>query len=408
MSLEKIDLNKGLSRQELKELFQAKIRSIVSSDTVISPDDMQQLENKLGGVEQVATLLQKGIDYLGEKPHSRRTFLKVAGLGLVTLLYALSNQNCATTSVREVREESVVYPPLPRHKVQPPKNGCYIGFHSNANLDYYKNLIGKKPKIIIPGSFRMDCRTDFLTELVEAISSHGAIPFVYKTLTIAIPTYGFGNLVGNKEFKKDLMKYARNIVKFGKPIFVCTMRELNCTYDKNLYPWREQPTTAKKVWKHMWQVFEDQGANEYATWVWEVYCPEGYNHDPNIIDNPERYYPGDKYVDWIAFSAYNRKEHSSTNRSFSSLVGATYRQMRRNHPTKPIMMAEFGKFSGSDQARWLEKAFETIKLWKGMKAAIYWPISDLYIGPTNDSSLTGESIEVYKKIMKDPYFIGIK
>jgi hypothetical protein len=79
--------------------------------------------------------------------------------------------------------------------------------------------------------------------------------------------------------------------------------------------------------------------------------------------------------------------------------------MRRFHPEKPIMMAEFAKTTDSRQARWLEKAFETIKSWPGMKAAIFWNSYNAEL--PDPHTLTEESYEVYRKIMKDPYFIGV-
>ena len=80
------NLSKGLSRRELRELFQANARNLVSPDVAIDSGDMQQLENRLGGVEEVGTLLQGSIDYLRENPqHSRRTFLKASLAGLAIL-----------------------------------------------------------------------------------------------------------------------------------------------------------------------------------------------------------------------------------------------------------------------------------------------------------------------------------
>jgi hypothetical protein len=40
----------------------------------------------------------------------------------------------------------------------------------------------------------------------------------------------------------------------------------------------------------IWQVFEDQGTNKYATWVWEMYCleperkvRESYNNSLDLL-----------------------------------------------------------------------------------------------------------------------------
>lgn len=74
----------------------------------------------------------------------------------------------------------------------------------------------------------------------------------------------------------------------------------------------------------------------------------------------------------------------------------------KDYPEKPIMQAEFGKTKHKRQARWIKSAYETIKSWPGMKAAIYWDSVNYGLG--DDYTLSGESSEVYKEIMKDPYF----
>ena len=339
-------------------------------------------------------------DYI-KKDLTRRDFLKkVRQLaltvgGVLTLESLLSS--CALIVLNEKRP--LIYPPLKGHKVQPPQDGCFIGFHAfnESCPDYYRRQIGKEAKILIYDHFTSEIRRDFPIGSIESISSQLAIPFVYKTLNFEVAYHGFKNLVDNKEFKEDLIKYAKDIVNVGKPFFFCTMPELNISS----HIWGRHARTAKKVWKYMWQIFEDTGANEYATWVWEVYCPAGRNHD-----YPNFYYPGDKYVDWIGLSAFSRDSFPSTVISFNALVESTYRAMRGKHPDKPVMMSEFGRTTGSSQARWLRNAFKTIKSWPGMKAAIFWNNDNPYVADPHH--LTAKSFEVYKEIMKDPYFIGAK
>ena len=334
---------------------------------------------------------------------TRRDFLKKSGqaalaVGGGLMLEALFT-SCATTGFTETGP--VIYPPLKGHKVQPPKEGCYIGFHRDFWKPFYESMvekIGKKPKIMIPSVGMAANSTSFPKWAVKYVASKDAIPFIYRDLSIDILLHGFGDLVDNKEFRKDITKYAKDIVKFSEPIFLCTMRELNGDW----FPWGQKPEMAKKVWQLMWQIFEDNGANEYATWVWEVYSPAVLQRK---VDSPEEYYPGDKYVDWIGLSAYGRLKPLSPDLSFSFLEAGTYRDMRNNHPEKPIMQAEFGRTKDKRQPRWIENAYETIKSWRGMKAAIYWDSVNYGLG--DDDSLSEESMKVLKQVLKDPYFRGI-
>jgi hypothetical protein len=90
--------------------------------------------------------------------------------------------------------------------------------------------------------------------------------------------------------------------------------------------------------------------------------------------------------------------------SFSYLVAKTYRDMRTNHPEKPLMQAEFGRTKTKRQPQWITKAYETIKSWPGMKAAIYWDSLNYSLG--DDHTLSGESTKVLREVLKDPYFTG--
>lgn len=333
---------------------------------------------------------------------SRRDFLRKCGQAAVTIGGGVTLDaflgGCATTSFME--KGPVIYPPLKGHKVQPPEDGCYIGFHRDYWNPFYESMvrkIGGKPKIMVISAGMAVNPTSFPQWAVKYVASKDAIPFVYRDLEIDILLHGFTPLVDNEEFRKGMKKYAEELVIFGEPIFVSTMGELN----GNWFPWGQKPETAKKVWQLMWHIFEDNGANEYATWVWEVYSPAAGNRK---IDPPQNYYPGDKYVDWIGLSAYAGTRFLSFGKSFSDMVAETYLDMRKDYPEKPIMQAEFGKTKHKRQARWIKSAYETIKSWPGMKAAIYWDSVNYGLG--DDYTLSGESSEVYKEIMKDPYFIG--
>ena len=357
------------------------------------------------------------LDKIFSNEIDRRDFLRKStdvGLGLTGLLYgvdrfanlfenslegklSLSPQEaeamgCAPGLLYFKEEPPVIYPPLKGQKVQPPKEGCLIGFYPGW-FEVYQREIGAGPKVIIPYFLAM--YNIFPTSEVEEVSSQGAIPFVYRPLANEARVPGLKNLVNDKTFTTEMIQYAKDAVEYGKPFFICTMRELN----GNWYPWGQQSKTAKKAWRHMWQIFEEKGANEYATWVIEYH-----------VDFPlHGYWPGDEYVDWIGLSAYNRAIHRQYYgyRYLSNLINHPYRYFRTNYPDKPIRVEEFGTTIGKDQPRWLRKAFETIKSTPGLKAAIYF--DNVYnITFYDDHTLSRESMKTLKELLKDPYFIGAK
>ena len=63
-------------------------------------------------------------------------------------------------------------------------------------------------------------------------------------------------------------------------------------FNAGWWQWSRKPDTTP-AWKHIWEIFEEQGANQYATWVWEAFSPVKYL---KYVTDPEPYYPGDKYL----------------------------------------------------------------------------------------------------------------
>ena len=57
----------------------------------------------------------------------------------------------------------------------------------------------------------------------------------------------------------------------------------------------------------------------------------------------ENYYPGDGYVDWVAFSAYGpQTPKQNEGESFRGMADSCYKRLRKLAPEKPVIVAEFG------------------------------------------------------------------
>lgn len=182
------------------------------------------------------------------------------------------------------------------------------------------------------------------------------------------------------------------------------MREMNDSRNVPRYkkwrPWKGK--SAKyciKLWRYIWKIFEDTGANQYATWVWSTIPTESADWK---LPSSNKYYPGDKYVDWIGLSVYSKTDYPELDKSFSSAAGYTYKEMRINHPDKPIMICEFGRTPNKYQYRWFRDAYKTIKSWPGLKAVINTH-DPSWAEPMNEKSF----IEL-KRIFIESYFIGAR
>jgi len=167
---------------------------------------------------------------MGETSLARRDFIKQTGKAALSFSGALAFgkmiNGCATISFKE--ETPVIYPHVGRHdqkKIQPPDNGCFIGFHP-PNFNHYKRWMGVGPKIQIPLYHTMN-GPSFPIYTIKDISREGVTPFLYRHIAYDIEDNGFNNLVDNKEFTKNINNYAKDLVKCGIPIFFTTMRNVS-------------------------------------------------------------------------------------------------------------------------------------------------------------------------------------
>jgi len=122
-------------------------------------------------------------------------------------------------------------------------------------------------------------------------------------------------------------------------------------------------------------VYSPEGANNLH-WVWHV----------NWLDEPEQkwnafenYFPGEKYCDWVALSAYGpttpRMEDGTENFAFK--MREAYPRLLKIAPGKPIVIAEFGcdlHNKHCDAAEWARDALADIfsGKWSAIMGFCWW------------------------------------
>ena len=122
--------------------------------------------------------------------------------------------------------------------------------------------------------------------------------------------YGLPRIVDGS-FDAYLTSYAQAVAALGLPVVIRFDQEMN----GNWYRWSERRPdksidpalqgTYVQAWRHVHDIFEAQGANRSAIWLWS----------PNRIDNIASwggdlspYYPGAEYVDEVGMTGYLRHE----------------------------------------------------------------------------------------------------
>jgi len=332
------------------------------------------------------------------KDLSRRDFVKKTGQGALALgggmILNSILKGCATITFKE--QSPVIYPPLKGQKVQPPEYRSYFGFHTQKRnvgdrYEWIWRRIGTRPKIWIP-PYRMMSHPQRKKQWWEYGWKY-PIPFVFLNIHEKVTGIKFENLLKDKTFARFVKRNAEDVVEFRKPVFVSMMPELNGPW----WPWSKKPKETKEVWRYVWRIFEDTGANEYATWVLHLALFDQTNCDP-----PGAYYPGDEYIDWIGLVSYSLDGTHSSRMSLKELTNKSYSRLRKDYSDKPLMLAEFGKSTGRKQNRWIKEAYEYIRLTPGIKASICWEMRHPQGWKTY---LTDESFETLEEILQDDYFI---
>jgi hypothetical protein len=182
-----------------------------------------------------------------------------------------------------------------------------------------------------------------------------------------------------------LTSSAQAIKAFGSTIFLRPFHEFNG--DWTSYGLANQGADALAdqhfitAWQHMVNVFRQVGANN-VKWVW-CYAnksqPDDTTHPWN---NPVNAYPGDSYVDWVAFDAYNRGNQTLGKPwlTFDQLISASYARALGISPTKPLMIPEFGVNEWGDggtlKAEFFTQMFNEIPTtYPHIRALIYFDFS---------------------------------
>jgi hypothetical protein len=128
-----------------------------------------------------------------------------------------------------------------------------------------------------------------------------------------------------------------------------------------------------RAWKYVYERFAKAGADN-AVWVWTMMGWSGhYSRYAGL-------YPGDRYVDWVAYDPYNFHvcNGSTVWKSPSTTVDGFYRWLDENGigAGKPRMLAEFGtNFDAKDPSakqRWFQEFPAALKAHPKIKAAIYF------------------------------------
>jgi Glycosyl hydrolase family 26 len=178
------------------------------------------------------------------------------------------------------------------------------------------------------------------------------------------------SMIASGAFDSYVRRYADQVRAYGGPLFLETMHEMN----GNWYPWGgtvNGNTTADYVaaWRHLHDLFRQEGATN-ATWTW---TPNGETGPNTAANQPERYWPGSQYVDWVGIDSYNWGPTNPVGwRSVARMFDANLTTLGAHG--KPIIVAETASVEqGGDKAAWITSLFDTLTgAYRDTVGAVVW------------------------------------
>ncbi len=256
--------------------------------------------------------------------------------------------------------------------IHPPQQGCYAGCFPGwgeyedsvdaARLDAFQSMAGKSvafvPFSVYFGRYVGKDLSPIAYNLAQIGNVYGAVPMMrlmpwgepywqpqYQ------PEFSLDSIISGR-FDDFLSSVAEIVRNYGKPVMVTFGVEMN----GNWFPWSgvfqgagttslfgdpyvpDGPERFVAAFRHVVEIFRSHGASN-AIWYFqpnnESFPAEGWN-------DISSYYPGDDYVDWVAFSFYGAQTPDEEWLDFQSRMDVIYNEMITDFPDKPLMLAEWG------------------------------------------------------------------
>jgi hypothetical protein len=219
-----------------------------------------------------------------------------------------------------------------------------------------------------PGPWGPWNQTALDTTALNHAVARGAVPLI----DLGKNTDDFAGIIAGS-YDAAITTWATNIKNWGKPLFLRPWWEMNGSW----FGWGSggsgglSASQYKAMFQRFWSVCDAAGADNIS-WVW---CPNYILTSGAPVTLLDSLYPGDGYVDWVGFDAYNVVPHYGSWVDFTTMCQLTYDTLQALAPSKPIIICEFGcGETGGSKASWFTDALTSAlpSTFPAVKAVVYY------------------------------------
>ncbi len=191
---------------------------------------------------------------------------------------------------------------------------------------------------------------------VKTIHKSGKIPFIRLMPRSDFkeggpdPLYSMQKIIDGR-FDKALIEWAMDAKKISIPLLVEFGTEVNGDW----FPWNgsyngggikdlygdknkaDGPERFRDAYRHIVDLFRNHGVDN-ITWFFHV---DAFGEPQKSWNSIDKYYPGDKYIDWIGISVYGPQTKDAPYHSFVEIMDTIYPVVLKLSD-KPIAVLELG------------------------------------------------------------------
>jgi hypothetical protein len=324
--------------------------------------------------------------------------------------FAKDKEHSKYSSMKTVSQSDMTIHFIPTEPSYPlgkaePKEGAYLGAYVlqdeaiSGSMQSFNELIGKQHATFFK---YVGYGQPFPTQWVEQVKAAGAFPHIAWE-----PNKGLEQVL-NDAYIREFAAQARQA---DIPIFLRFASEMNGTWTN----YSGNPTSYKETWRMVHDIFEKEAPK--VAMVWTVLAFP--------VRTMERFYPGDRYVDWVGVNVYHVKYHNGDEQYRAShedphdMLNYVYNRFSR---TKPIQLSEFGvtHFNTTDGKKdnrfainRMSRLYRHLKNdYPRVKAVYYFDVNNVTAynkaRQVNDYSLTSELelLEAYRRVTASDYFLS--
>ncbi len=250
-------------------------------------------------------------------------------------------------------------------------SGVFLGADCGAGAtitcaDFAETMRHRVSMGTVYSTWDQDIDTVIARDGLAAMEAQDTIPDITWQASSNKATITLAQIASGK-YDSYITDSAQELASFGQPIFIRLFHEFNTKrYNWGLYrngADRQADADFVAAWQHIVAIFRRQHANN-VKFIW---CFNSGTSPVAPWNEPAAAYPGDAYVDWLAFDGYNMGNDYNGHKwfSFTFMAGGAYHNAIAASQNKPVMIVETASNEygdgGAMKAAWVDAMFATLQ-----------------------------------------------